>query len=426
MTDDNAILDRLRDELRTELTDNILPYWMDNMVDPRGGFYGRRDGNNVLHPDAPKGAILNARILWSFAAAYRVLGTPQYLDMATRAKREIIDRFYDPEYGGIYWSLDAEGRPLDTRKQFYAIGFAIYGLSEYARATGDAEAREYAIRLFEDIETHSRDTLHGGYIEALARDWSPLADMRLSDKDANTAKSMNTHLHIIEPYTNLMRIWNDARLREAVTSLLRLFIGTIAQHDNCYHMGLFFDTDWTPRSRGDISYGHDIEASWLLLDTARTLGDPQLIALTLDATRHIADAALEGLCHDGSLIYERHADGRYDNDRHWWVQAEAVIGQTYLALHHHRPGMAAGAYRTWTYIRDNLRTSRGEWLWSLQYSPTPDSHTRYTAPFSLSHSPFAPNHTDDIAGFWKCPYHNTRLCLHLLDPALHPDFNPAD
>ncbi|MDE6459118.1 MAG: AGE family epimerase/isomerase, partial [Muribaculum sp.] len=153
-------------ELLENLTGNILPYWIDKMVDPRGGFYGRRDGFDRLDEDAPKGAILNGRLLWSFASAYRTTGKPEYLEMATRAKDYILTRFVDHEYGGVYWSLNADGTPLDTKKQFYAIGFVIYGLSEYVRATGDKEALDSAISLFNDIETHSRDRVNGGYLEA--------------------------------------------------------------------------------------------------------------------------------------------------------------------------------------------------------------------------------------------------------------------
>lgn len=381
----------MKQELLDNLINNILPYWMDKMIDPQGGFYGRRDSADRLDPEAPKGAILNARILWSFSAAYRVLGDPRYLETATRAKREIIDRFVDHTYGGVYWSLNPDGTPLDTKKQFYAIGFAIYGLSEYNRATGDAEALEWAIKLFHDIENHSRDRVNGGYIEATTRDWQPIADMRLSDKDDNAVKTMNTHLHIIEPYTNLMRVWPDESLREATRSLLELFLDRIVLPDARGHMGLFFDNDWT-HTDGNISYGHDIEASWLLLETAMVLDDAELTARTLAVTGNIADASFEGRCYDGSMIYERHANGRYDNDKHWWVQAENVIGQLYLYRYHNRPEMLAKATETWNYIKNNLVDyDNGEWYWSRKEGLI--------------------NRTDDKAGFWKCPYHNTRMVL---------------
>lgn len=383
---------RLRREMLDELQTNILPYWLERMTDPRGGFYGRRDGNDVLDADAPKGAILNARILWTFSAAYRVLGRKEYLEAATRAKREIIDCFYDPEYGGIYWSLNADGTPLDTKKQFYAIGFAIYGLSEYVRATdGDAEALDYAQRLFRDIEEHSRDRERGGYLEACTRDWRPIDDMRLSAKDDNAAKTMNTHLHIIEPYTNLLRVWPDRALREATESLLRLFLDTFTMPGGRGHLGLFFDPDWT-RQDGETSYGHDIEASWLLLETAQVLGDPELLNRTMDTTRRIADASMEGRCADGSMIYERHASGRYDNDKHWWVQAENVLGQLYQYVFHGRAEFLPMAAQSWDYIRDNIvDREHGEWLWSRRGADA--------------------NRSDDKAGFWKCPYHNSRMCL---------------
>lgn len=391
---------QLRHDVLLELEENILPYWSNNMIDPRGGFYGQRDGYDNLLPDAPKGAILNARILWTFSAAYRVLGKEEYLEIATRAKREIIDRFYDKEYGGIYWSLDAHGRPLDTKKQFYAIGFAIYGLSEYTRATGDKEALEYAVNLFEIIETYSRDRVNGGYIEALSRDWKPIDDVRLSDKDLNATKTMNTHLHIIEPYTNLLRVWDDARLREATKSLLTLFLSKITDKEKCYHLGLFFNDQWQSIDNGVISYGHDIEASWLLLETAQVIGDKALLDNTLEITRNIADAALEGRCADGSMVYERYADGRYDNDKHWWVQAENVIGQLYQYLFHDRINMLDKAYQSWLYIKNNLvDVNHGEWYWSIRDG--------------------SPNRADDKAGFWKCPYHNSRMCLEIIERLNH-------
>jgi mannobiose 2-epimerase len=383
------------EEVKDNIQHNILNYWIDKMVDPRGGFYARRDGYDKVDESAPKGAILNARILWSFSAAYRVLKRPEYLEMATRAKREIIDRFYDKDFGGIYWSLDAEGNPLDTKKQFYAIGFAIYGLSEYARATGDDEALQYAIKLFNDIENHSRDRQRGGYFEAQTRDWQPIADMRLSDKDANASKTMNTHLHIIEPYTNLLRVWRSPELVEATTSLLNLFLDVIETPGQRGHLGLFFDDDWH-RQDQIISYGHDIEASWLLLETAQVLDDEQLLQKALAHTEQIAIAALEGKCIDGSMVYERHENGAYDNDKHWWVQAETVIGQLYLYRFHGHEEMLERSYQTWQYILNNIVDNEGgEWHWSRKNGEI--------------------NRVDDKAGFWKCPYHNSRMCLEVIE-----------
>lgn len=393
-----AIIDihELSKQLLDNLTSNILPYWIDKMVDnEHGGFYGQRDGYDNLVSNTPKGAILNARLLWTFSAAYRLTHEPQYLEMATRAKQYIIDNFYDKEFGGIYWSLNADGSPLDTKKQFYAIGFAIYGLSEYVRATGDTEALDYAIRLFHDIELHSHDRERGGYIEACTRQWGEIADMRLSDKEENCAKTMNTHLHIIEPYTNLYRVWKDPELHDAIEHLLYVFFDIMEDKSN-HHLGLFFDMDWN-RQDDEQSFGHDIEASWLLLESAMVLDDKAITDKALSHTYHIAKAALEGRCHDGSMIYERHANGSYNNDKHWWVQAECMIGEIYLYKHHNKQQYLAQAIETWQYIQQNIVDhSGGEWYWSR------------LADGSV-------NRTDDKAGFWKCPYHNSRMCIEIIE-----------
>lgn len=381
-------------ELHSNLTDNILSYWTTKMIDPRGGFYGRRDGFDELHADAPKGAILNARILWSFSAAYRLTGNEDYAVAALRARDYVTDHFIDNEFGGVYWSVDAEGNPLDTKKQFYAIAFTIYGLSEHYRTTADCLSLELAKKLFDIIESKSHDRKKGGYIEAANRDWSPIGDMRLSDKDENASKTMNTHLHILEAYTSLLRVWENAELRNAQRDLIGIFLDRILDKGN-NHLGLFFDDDWR-RLDGEISYGHDIEASWLLYEAAEVLDEPEIMAQVKDATKKIAIASLHGLCHDGSLIYERHANGSYDNDKHWWAQAETVVGMLYLWKHHGMEEMIEKAQRTWEYIKNNLVDyENGEWYWSI----LPDGSI---------------DRVDDKAGFWKCPYHNSRMHLEAL------------
>ena len=386
-----------RQSILAELEGNILPFWMRRMTDPRGGFLGRMDGDGRIIPGAEKGAILNSRILWTFASAYRVLRKKEYLDTATRAFNEIRIRFTDKEYGGLYWSLDSEGRPKDTKKQFYAIAFAIYGLAEYFRATGDEEALDQAKSFYHSIEDHSFDPVGGGYIEARTREWGRIGDMRLSDKDQNDAKTMNTHLHILEGYTNLFRVWKDAGLRERLEGLIKIFIDRIVRSDG--HLGLFFGDDWTPHSTA-VSYGHDIEASWLLDETAEVLGDKDLAAKVGAVCAKIAAAAMEGFTPERGMIYEYDpATGRRDSDRHWWVQAETVVG---CLNQYRKTGKAewlGSADAEWTFIRRHIICPDGEWYWSLRSDGTP-------------------NTADDRAGFWKCPYHNGRMCLEVLERGL--------
>ena len=388
----------LKSEMQDVLQNNILPFWINRMTDhENGGFYGRIDGHEVLHPEAEKGAILNARILWSFSAAYRVLGNPEYLEMATRAEQYLIDHFIDPEYGGVYWSLDCKGQPLDTKKQFYAIGFAIYGLSEYVRATGDREALDYALQLYECIEEHAFDHEHNGYIEACTREWGEIADMRLSELDANYPKSQNTHLHIIEPYANLYRVWPSKELEASLRNIIGIFTDRILNPET-HHLDLFFEMDWT-RGAGQLeSYGHDIECSWLMHEAALVLGDQKVLNKVEPIVQIVAKASEKGLNPDGSMIHEANLTaGTKDDDLHWWVQAEAVVGFYNIYQHFHDEAALEKALRCWQYIKENLIDyQHGEWYWSR-------------------HRDGSLNTVDDKAGFWKCPYHNGRMCLEMIE-----------
>ena len=388
----------MKTEMQDVLQKNILRFWLDKMVDQEhGGFYGRIDGHEHLHADAEKGAILNARILWAFSAAYRVLGDKTYLEAASRAKHYIIDYFIDPEYGGVYWSLDCNGKPLDTKKQFYAIGFAIYGMSEYARATGDAEALKVAIDLYRCIEEHALDHEYNGYIEAMTRDWQPIADMRLSELDANYPKSQNTHLHIIEPYTNLYRVWKSDELKASLHNLIDIFTDRILNPET-HHLDLFFDMDWKRGAGALESYGHDIECSWLIHEAALVLGDAEVLKKVEPIVEMVAKASEKGLNADGSMVHEANLDTGYvDSDLHWWVQAEAVVGFFNIYQSFGDESALQKAQHCWTYIKENLiDNENGEWHWSRRKDGTL-------------------NLDDDKAGFWKCPYHNSRMCLEIIE-----------
>ena len=396
----------MRAEMQDVLENNILRFWLDQMQDTEhGGFYGQMTGRGQLVKTADKGAILSARILWSFSAAYRVLHKPEYLDAATRMKDYILEHFYDKEYGGTYWSTDYLGQAKDTKKQFYAIGFMIYGLSEYARATGDREALDYAIQLYECIEEHAFDPQWGGYIEACTREWGTIADMRLSDLDANYPKSQNTHLHIIEPYTNLLRCLKELHaaessifnLQSSIFNLINIFTDRILNPET-HHLDLFFEMDWT-RGAGRLeSYGHDIECSWLMHEAALVLGDKKIIEKVEPVVLAVAKVSEKGLQPDGSMIHEANLDTGYvDDDLHWWVQAENVVGWLNIYQHFGDEKALQRAVAGWEYIKRNLIDyEHGEWFWSRRKDGTL-------------------NLDDDHAGFWKCPYHNSRMCLETIE-----------
>lgn len=385
----------LRKEFDAELED-ILQYWIKNTVDAEnGGFIGRIDENETIHAEAPKGSVLNARILWSFSAAYQVKPDPVYLQMAERAFQYITSRIMDYEYGGVYWTVDYQGNPLDTKKQVYAIAFTIYALSEYYQASKNEEALELAIKMYHLLVEKSFDKHNTGYLEAFIREWQLIDDLRLSAKDANEKKTMNTHLHVLEAYSNLYKIWPDAELKEQLNILIHNFLDHFIDAET-HHLVLFFDENWEPRSE-TVSYGHDIEASWLLLEAAEIIGDDELIVKLKSAALQIANATIEGIDQDGGLWYEYEPGSDHlIAQKHWWVQAEAIVGffnawqisgkDKYLDL----------AIRNWEFVKNKIQDKQhGEWVWGV------DAEGRLMP-------------GEDKVGLWKCPYHNSRTCIELI------------
>lgn len=377
-------------EIRANLENNILSFWLDNTRDPlEGGFLGRISGTGEPDRKAPRGTILNARILWAFSAAWKALRKKEYLIAASRAKDYFLGHFIDHKYGGVYWSLTPAGIRLETKKQLYAQAFAIYGLSEFYGATGDDEALKAARNLYLIIEKEFADPVHGGYFEARGRDFQPLEDMTLSAHDINAAKTMNSHLHLLEAYANLYKVWPDEGLREKTIALLDILRERIMD-PKTGHLHLYFNEDWSVIP-GAFSYGHDIETSWLALEAAFIVRDIDVIGRIRPAALQMARAGLEGLQPDGSLLYESG-----DDSRQWWVEAENVVGNLWLWKYQGDPDGADRALACWDYIKTHLvDTEGGEWFWSC----APDG---------------TPNRTDDKAGFWKCPYHNSRMCLQVL------------
>lgn len=388
-------LKQLKSELSTEL-DSILKYWSKHTIDNQnGGFIGQIDFNDHIIANTEKGAVLNARILWSFSASYQVTKNEQHKKLATRAFEFLSKYFYDSEFGGLFWSINVDKTPKDTKNQIYALAFAIYGLSEYYAISKDEKALEIAINLYLKIQENSFDPENKGYFEALTREWNPIEDLRLSDKDANEKKTMNTHLHIVEAYANLFKVWKDKTLQTEIIELLE----TIDQHfinTETGHLRLFFDENWVEK-QDVISYGHDIEAAWLLLQCAEISEDENLIAKFSKHAIQMAEVTKEGIDSDGGLWYEFDPEKKeLVAEKHWWVQAEALIGfynayqltqnEDYLNI----------VYKNWKFIKKYILDQKnGEWFWGI--------YSDYTLI------------EKDKAGFWKCPYHNSRACLELIN-----------
>lgn len=276
----------------------------------RRRFYGTvlRNGTPVV--DAPRGGVLNARILWSFSAAYRTFKDEAYLKLADKSQRYFIDTFIDKEHGGVYWLVNPDGEVLNASKYTYAMTYAIYGLAEHYLATGNSESLDMAVGLYHTLEEKGREPQYDGYVESFTEDWK-----QLDNYDNNAPKTMNAHLHVLEAYTLLYQCWKDDGLRKRLEFCTELFMDRIYDSSK-RHFNLFFDNAWNSLVEMD-SYGHDVEAGWLLCEAARVLEDRQLMDRANRLALDVTDACLaEGLSDKGYMMYEKKG-GRTTGHASW-------------------------------------------------------------------------------------------------------------
>jgi mannobiose 2-epimerase len=371
----------------------ILDYWERNSVDTgQGGFYGAVDINNVPNLRADKSLILNSRILWTFSAAHHFNPKPGYRKLADRAFNYLNTFFWDTKNAGAYWSVKANGAPSDRNKQVYGEGFLIYAFSEYYKISGNLEALDKAKNLYQTLQIKCKDLKNGGYYEAFNADWEAIEDKAITQGKAGRRKSMNTHLHLIEAFANLYQVYPDAELRAEIERMLSLFHEKIIPNGRTQI--LFFSDDWSSKGEA-VSFGHDIESAWLLLETSKTIKSPiwsnkmQVLAVNM------AIEAAKGVDpEDGGMWHESTA-GVLNTQKHWWPQAEAMVGfynayqltgdQRFLQL----------SLNSWSFIKNKLKSPTGEWIWGIDEQEK--SMTR-----------------EGKIGPWKGPYHNSRACMEIL------------
>ncbi|MES1219968.1 MAG: AGE family epimerase/isomerase [Bacteroidota bacterium] len=374
---------------------SILGYWEKNTIDfHQEGFIGQINYKNETIFSASKGAVLNTRILWAFSAAHSATQKTSYFNNAYLAFNYIEKYFIDKEFGGLFWTVDYSGSPATTKKQVYAQAFAIYSLSEFYKISKSETAKRLAVQIYSLLEKYAFDKCQSGYFEAFSRDWKHLEDVRLSNRDANERKTMNTHLHILEAYTNLFTIWPDLNLKNRIRDLLDIFHSKIIDMESG-HLHTFFSEDWQIK-HDSVSYGHDIEASWLLLEAAEIINEKKLIEKFKNTALIIAEATIPGIDTDGGLWYELNpVTNETIREKHWWVQAEAVVGFLNAWQVSGENRFLQYAIRCWQFIKEHIvDTKNGEWVWGIDQN------------YKIM--------DQDKVGLWKCPYHNVRACLEVL------------
>lgn len=394
-------MERIAQAARKELTGRLLPFWKALRDEEHGGYYGYMDFDLNLDKSAEKGCILNSRILWFFSQAAIVLKDDSLIPYARHAYDFLREKCLDREFGGVYWSLTCDGKPLDDTKHTYNQAFAVYGLSAYYRLTGDEEALNLARELFVLIEKKCTD--EGGYLEAFSRDFRPASNEKLSENGVMAERTMNTLLHIFEGYAGLYQAAHDHQVAQAMGRILDIYT-TKVYNPRLHRQEVFFDREYN--SLIDlISYGHDIESSWLMDWGTALLEDEAAKQAVFRIDSDLADNILNtALMEDGSVVNECEK-GTVDAHRVWWVQAESVLGFVNAWFKHpQRPEYRDAAARVWRYIQEKIvdRRPGGEWFWRLNADGTPDREKPVVEP-------------------WKCPYHNGRMCLELIrrDPDVY-------
>ncbi|MCW5515796.1 AGE family epimerase/isomerase [Muriicola sp. Z0-33] len=330
------------------ITQNLLQKWYPLVIDYEyGGFYSDINKDFTVGERQDKMIVSQARHIWTTAKAAELFGsTTDYMQYARHGFKFLRDQMWDSINGGFFNLVSREGLPLpvtEEPKTAYGNAFAIYGLSAYYKASKDPEALDYAKKTFYWLETHSHDTINKGYFQSLSLDGSPV--QRTDDFPSNSTigyKDQNSSIHLLEAFTSLYQVWPDELLAKRLKELLMLIRDTITTEKGYMH--LFFTKDWKPISFKDstditikkhyyldhVSFGHDVETAFLLLEAADALGEQH--SITLEKGKRMVDHALEtgwdnelGGFYDGGYYFKGKDEITIVNDnKNWWTQAEGL------------------------------------------------------------------------------------------------------
>lgn len=387
----------LSKDIQNHLYSKIIPFWEGLKDDEFGGYYGLLDYELNLDKKAVKGCILNSRILWFFSNAAVRMKDETLLPYADHAFEFMKQYCFDKENGGVYWSLNYDGSVYDATKHTYNQAFAVYALSSYYEASGKKEAIKLAFELSDLIENTCKD--EGGYLEAFTADFKPESNEKLSENGVIATRTMNTLLHVFEAYTELYRVTKEAKVADRLNEMLVRFYNDIYNKDR-HRLEVFFNDAY--ESLIDLhSYGHDIEAAWLIdkgLDVLGKAVDGEIKDKIVFMTQDIAQNVFR-LAYDGKSLVCENENGVDNQLRIWWVQCEAIIGfYNEYQKDAAKTDYADAAAAIWEYVKEHIvdRRPGSEWLSEVDENAVPATKKPIVEP-------------------WKCPYHNGRMCFEMIE-----------
>lgn len=379
---------------RRHLTENIIPFWNDCVDDINGGFCGFMGHNMQKNMESDKGVILHSRILWFYSSAYMLLKDKELLAKADHAYDFLKKYCFDSKNGGVYWAVTCDGQPSDDTKHTYNQAFAIYALSAYYEASNREEVLDRAYELYHLIEEKCRD--NEGYLEAFDRTFQPASNEKLSENGVMATRTMNTLLHVMEAYTELYRVDGRADIRDSLHEILDIFCTKI-YNDEKGICEVFFDKDYNTLIDLE-SYGHDIEAAWLVDRAGQVLNEPEWSKRLESVVEGLARMAYEHAYDSvAGCFYNERENDKVDKQRIWWVQAEAVVG--FCNAWERKPDCQEylqAAEAIWGFILNTQVDRRsGEWFESVKEDGSVDE-------------------SQGLVHAWKCPYHNGRMCIEMI------------
>jgi cellobiose epimerase len=388
---ESAIEDRLRTARArmNALAVELIAFWKKNGPDPvHGGFHGFNDRQGRPKEDAAKGLVQQTRHLWTFSNWYeRREAKPEIKAVADNVYKFLVDHFLDKD-GEYFYSVSRDGkRAVDPKKQLYPQSFAIFALSTYGRVFDNKEARERALTCFRSIDKRTHDEESGGYDQSNDPGWlAPGAQ-----------KDTNTHIHLLEAFTALYRATKDATVRQRLEEMVGVVATKLVQPSGYAHKEFY--RDFRPHAQPVVSYGHDLETAWLLMDALEALGkaDEKIGQIALTLGKNSAESGFDAA--EGGYYEEGVPGGApVKLEKVWWVQAEALPGLWWLYRLSGDEVFIDRLEKTLTWIEKKQRDLEyGEWYWGIMPGGGVGSRG------------------DHKGEEWKASYHGTRALVFTSD-----------